>query len=385
LVTLLATRRDRVLLACLTALVLTLALGLAVVPSRAQAAVDRSGLARLVYTPGQRASYAYGPSVVSSGARTYYFSCHSRSAGEIRDSIWAGHSDGGATQGDHLVVAPSASGWDSHHICDPSVVAGTFRYAGTTYRYAMFYLGTDRENTDNRIGVALATSLDGEWVKYPEPIVGIPAGAEDTWGVGQPSAITTDPANGEVLLFYTDGTAGTVAYRRDLVLGDLDHPTIHPPQPVTSAGLGGDVLHNFDVAYDPRRDRFYMAREAGPRPTSQPVNISDRVEVDSISAGGLRTGAGAWRVENRITPKTTGFARNHNPGLLRTVHGTLPAGDSIEVVLSRSTVGAFPGTLYSYDLWSVTGSLSAANGGRNSDRHHWLQQDRIGRGFPRPS
>ena len=349
-----ATSRARVVLVCLTAL----ALVLVAVPPRAQAAPDRSGGARLVYTPDQHDTYAYAPSVVSSGAGTYYFSCHSRTPGDIRDSIWSSRSDGGVPDGGHVVLAPSASGWDSHHICDPSVVAGDFRYAGVAYRYAMFYLGTDRHNTNNQIGVAFATSLDGEWVRYPEPIVGVPPGAEDTWGVGQPSAITTDAADGEVLLFYTDGSAGTVAYRRSLVLGDMDDPRIGRPRPVPTAGLGDDVLHNFDVAYDRAGERFYMVREAGPRPTSPPTNISDRVEVDSISARGLETGTGSWRVEERITSATTGFARNHNPGLLRTAHGALPAGDEIEVVLTRSTEGDFPESLYSYDLWSVTTSSS---------------------------
>ncbi len=360
----LATSRARLVLVCLT----VVGLLLAVEPPRAQATLDWSGGARLAYTPGEPRTYAYAPSAVSDGPDTYYFSCHSSAPGDIRDSIWVSRSDAGTPQAGRPVVAPSASGWDSHHICDPSVVAGTFRWAGTTYRYALFYLGTDRHNTNNQIGVAFATSLDGEWVKYPEPIVGLPAGAEDTWGVGQPSAVTLDAARGEVLLFYTDGTARTAGFRRDLVLGDMDHPVVDPPRPVPRAGLGGEVLHNFDVAYDRARDRFYMVREAGPRPMSQPVIISERVEVDSISARGLRTGAGAWRVENRITPGTTGFPRNHNPGLVRTVDGSLPAGDELEVVLTRSTVGDFPATLYSYDLWSLTGALSADDGDGIGDR-----------------
>lgn len=343
--------RARAVLFLLTVLVL------AVLPRPvAQAGVDWSGPARPVYSPAQPGSYAYAPSAVSDAGRTYLFSCHSSAPGEIRDSIWSVRTDVPG-QG-RMVLAPSATGWDSHHVCDPSVVAGAFQHAGTTYRYAMFYLGTDRDNTDNRIGVAFAHSLDGQWVKYPRPLVDIPAGGAATWGVGQPSATTVDAAAGEVLLFYTDGSAGTAAYRRQLVLGNMAEPVVGPARAVTTAGLGGDVLHNFDVAYDGRRDRFFMAREAGPRPTEQPTYISSQVEIDSISGADLWSGTGAWRVESEITPETTGFPRNHNPGLLRTVHGGLPAGGTIDVVSTRSVTGEFPGTLFSYDLWLLTGVLS---------------------------
>ena len=338
---------------------LVAALVLAGLPSpAAQAAVEWSGPVRPVYAPAGEGTYAYAASTVSDRGRTYVFSCHSSAEGQIRDSVWLTEVADDTVRSSRMVLAPSASGWDSRHTCDPSVVAGRFSYAGVTYGYAMFYLGTDRDNTNNQIGVAFARSLDGEWVRYPHPVVPVPAGAEATWGVGQPSAVTMDHASGEVLLFYTDGTGSTGGYRSLLVLGDMDEPLVHPARTVTSAGLGGDVLRNFDVAYDRRDDRFYMVREAGPRPAESPTNISVGVEVDSIPGADLRSGSGEWRRENAITPETTGFPRNHNPGLVRTVHGSVPSGGGLEVVFSRSALGPFPDTLHSYDLWSLRGTIT---------------------------
>jgi hypothetical protein len=126
---------------------------------------------------------------------------------------------------------------------------------------------------------------------------------------------------------------------------------------VTTAGLGGDVLHNFDVAFDVRRDRFYVAREAAPYPSTAPSYISSSVEVDSMAAADLWSGTGAWRVEGRITPAVTHLPRNHNPGILRTVDGTLPSGGGLGVVVTGAVTGAFPAVLSSYDLWTVTKRL----------------------------
>lgn len=352
-------RRARRVLAVRLVLVVCAVLGLDTVVAPGAAAdpglVWSSTGAHRTYAPGAPGTYAYAPSAVTEGGRTYYFSCHNDVGGVIADSVWFAQAVKGKVRRQQSVLDPSPGGWDDHHVCDPSVVAGNFGYAGARYSYAMFYLGTDQDSTGNQIGVAFATDLAGPWVRSPSPIVSIPPGAASTWGVGQPSATTVDAASGSVLLFYTDGTAGTLPYRRNLDLGDAAHWVVGEPEPVTTAGLGGGPLHNFDVAYDPRRDRFYVAREAGPRPTDSPTYISARIEVDSIAASDV--GTGTWRVEGEITQAMTGLARNHNPGIVRTVQGTLPAGDRIDVVVSGSTTGPFPQTLFSYDLWTITGTF----------------------------
>lgn len=300
--------------------------------------------------------YTYAPSAVSAGGSTYYFTCHNSVRGVIRDSVWFAEVRGGRLIHERPVLTPSRSGWDSHHVCDPSVVAGRFGFAGRTYSYAMFYLGTAADNTGNQIGVAFADELAGPWTRSPAPVVGIPDSASSTWGVGQPSAVTLDASSGSVVLFYTDGTAGTVAYRQILILGTGGWER-GEPAPVPTTGLHGDVLHNFDAAYDVEQHRFYIAREAGARPTSTPRNISTSVEVDSMNAVALASGTGSWRVEGRITPQVTHLSRNHNPGILRTVYGTLPSSGVLGVVVSGAATEAFPAVLSSYDLWTVSRKL----------------------------
>jgi hypothetical protein len=302
------------------------------------------------YAPGRPGLYAYAPSAIQDHGSTYYFTCHNSRSGVIRDSIWFAQVDRGRVVREEPVLSPDPGGWDSYHVCDPSVVAGSFGFRGATYSYAMFYLGTARHNTANQIGVAFADNLAGPWVRAAAPLVTIPRSASSTWGVGQPSATTLDPATGSVLLFY----------RRHLVLGDAADWRVGRPLRVTTVGLSGDVLHDFDVAYDRRRDRFYIAREAGPAPTSAPTNVSTSVEVDSISGDALESGSGGWRVEGRITPAITHLPRNHNPGIVRTPYGALPDSARIDVVVSRATTGAFPAVLFTYDLWTVSRKLAGA-------------------------
>ncbi len=78
----------------------------------------------------------------------------------------------------------------------------------------------------------------------------------------------------------------------------------------------------------------------------------------SIAGSHLWNGTGSWTVETNITPAQTGFDRNHNPGLLRTRYGTLPDPGSLTVVFTKANAGAFPSSLWSYELWQVTGAIS---------------------------
>ncbi|WP_143174023.1 glycoside hydrolase family protein [Streptoalloteichus hindustanus] len=324
------------------------------------------GGAQRVYSPGGPEQYSYAPSAITDSGHTYYFTCHNATSAVIRDHVFFSQVDsaGATPQRDHFVLAPGAQGsWDATHICDPTVVAADVRYRQNTYHYVMFYLGTDRDNTRNRIGLAVANDLAGPWVKYPEPIVDTPFDDERAWGVGQPSATTIDPRRGEVLLFYSQGgPSETSAWRRHLKLSDLDRPTVGPAVRVSNEGIRGfdgtpDVLHNFDIAYDPPLDRFYTIREQGPYPPDAPNYISSQLEIVSIDGASIWNGGGTWKVEGRITPASTGFPRNHNPGILRNIYGMLPESGLLTAVFTKSRAGDFPDSLWSYDLWQVTGTL----------------------------
>ena len=304
------------------------------------------------YAPSGRQMYAYAPSAISDGGQTYVYTCHNKVNGVIDDHIFYTHI--GRAGEDRPVVAPG-SGWDSQHICDPTVVAVDVHYGGTSYRYAMFFLGTDLPNSRNQIGVAFANSLGGPWVKHPEPVVRTPYSDPAAWGVGQPSATTINPNTGEVMLFYTRGGPDeTQAYFRTVNLATM---TVGNPVRITNAGLADRTLHNFDVAYDPQNDRFIAIREAGPRPSEQPDFISAQVEVVTLLGADMWAGTGTWEPIGTIGQAQTAYPRNHNAGLLRTVYGTLPSSNSVTAVVSVGLVGPHPASLYTYELWKTTAPI----------------------------
>lgn len=353
---------------CLTAAVLAVTAGL-VTPAAAQATPSHRPHAtiswnasslREIYVPPS-GEYSYAPSVLDLGATRWVWTCHNAQSRVIRDHIFLEKFVHGRLVEDRSVLQATAGAWDSFHTCDPSVVSGRFRLNGTKYRWAMLYLGNDLDaSAHNQIGVAFATTPDGPWVKYPHPIVAFQNTHQ--WGVGQPSAIATDPRSGRLALFYTQGDTSTRAYWRSLDFSDMDAPAIGRPHPVTIAGLRGtdgssDYLNNYDIAYDRSRYDFIIVREQHPYPTVNPSWIGQSIDVDTISAAGLLTGKGTWRSLNSITPTLTGLARNHNAGLVRTRDGSLPTPDQVSVVFTSSCAGTTCDSLFNYNLWQLTGRI----------------------------
>ncbi len=317
---------------------------------------------RPIYDPPGR-HYSYAPCAVVERKRERYWTCQNQEDGVVRDSIfYTERVKGKIILSKPVLVAGAPGAWDSFHVCDPCVLGGQFRFAGTRYRYALFYLGNDVDaSRHNQIGVAFANNLAGSWVKYPRPVVTWPD--DQSWGVGQPSATSLD-RKGRLVLFYTLGSrTETRGVWREVDLGDMSRPMTGTPRPVPNAGLtdingGPDFLNNFDVVYDPRRARFYAVREQHPYPRDHPSYITSSQQVVSISNDGLR-GGGQWRVEGEIGPPLTGLARNHNAGIARTLYGTLPRHDSIHVVFADSCAGSEcrDRAEWSYDLWEIKGLL----------------------------
>lgn len=320
---------------------------------------------RKIYDPPGR-FYVYAPSAVIDGKVERYWTCHNHREGAVEDSIFYTERVEGKVVVSKPVLTGGAPGaWDSFHVCDPAVIAGKFRLNGRAYRYALFYLGNDVDaSTHNQIGVAFTNDLSGSWVKYPHPVVRSPD--DRSWGAGQPSATGLD-GKGRLQLFYTLGSlTETRAMRRELDLSDMSRPSVGPPIPLTNAGLTDargrpDFLNNFDIVYDPRRDRFYAVREQHPYPPDHPAYIASSQQVVSISGAQLRRGrrGGRWQVEGEINPALTGSPRNHNAGIERTLRGTLPRPDSIRIVFTDGCAGSEcrDRAEWSYDLWEVRGAL----------------------------
>ena len=309
----------------------------------------------------QSPGYSYAPSAIA-GSTERYYTCHSRVSGDVRDHAFLTKRSGGSVASSASALAPSASGWDSYHLCDPSVIRVNATLGGQSYTHAMFYLANDMNcSCHNQIGVAYSNSLDGPWVRYGSPLVPFKAGEPSSdWGAGQPSATTIDANSGTAVLTWTEGYGGPNKGKMAMVDLDGAAPVVTGVHDITTSGLidangNPDDLNNFDIVYSPQRDRFYMVRERHPYPASSPNYISTALEVLSTPGSDMWGGTGTWTVEGVIDSSVSGAARTHNPGFLRTEYGTLPNENEITVVYTTATLD--PGSLWSYALSRTTAAL----------------------------
>jgi hypothetical protein len=237
-----------------------LVLALLLVPAAVAASLAWDpGSIRQVYQPTGNGPffYAYAPSAIESGSTLRFWTCHNTESGVIRDDAFYTRIDAGRVVADRSALSHRAAGWDSFHICDPSVIRVNAAYDGVTYRYAMFYLGNDVDASEhNQVGVAYASSLEGPWVRYPLPLVAFAGTNTKQWGAGQPSATTINPDDGTALLFWTEGYGSTKTYRAKVDLDGPGGPVVEPKLELATNRLHGtdgsqDWLNNADFAYDP--------------------------------------------------------------------------------------------------------------------------------------
>jgi hypothetical protein len=311
--------------------------------------------------------YCYAPVVVRDGGSVHYWFCRNAEAGVIRDHIFHFQQSKSSVKPGPLskVFSPApGNGWDSFHVCDPSVVKGRFGFDERRYSYAMFYLGNNVDaSADNQVGVAFANSPGQEWLRHPEPLVSYPPRGH--WGAGQPSAVNLD-GKGRIALFYTKADPRTAAYVRTIIFSRDGKISVGEETRLPTAGLIGtegrpDHLNNFDVALDTARKRYFAVREVHPYPRTNPNFISTTVEVVSIPVDEIQSPNARWTSEGIIGPELTGHARNHNAAIEKTWFGALPDRDRIRVVFTVSCAepdcaGRTP--LWTYHLWQISGTIT---------------------------
>ncbi|HHW00211.1 MAG TPA: hypothetical protein GXX36_11720 [Clostridiaceae bacterium] len=322
-------------------------------------------VSKMEFNDGPGDYYNYCPSYIqASPTERYMFYCKNKDSGSVVDYIYyrkATYSGGKWNWGNqNIALAPSGSGWDSVHVCDPDVKQGSFTYNGHTYSYVMFYLGTDQyDNCHNQIGVAFADSLDGPWVKYSgNPL--IPYSDRTTWGVGQASATCVDGV-GRMLLFYTKGTSWTdpnqtYICRREINIANMSNPSIGTEYRVFENGLTDKTpnsfcFHNAAFAYDGATDRFYMVRDRGIEENVLPDFVSSEIQVAYTSGSNIWSNSGTWTVEGMLSCDQTGHARNHNACLLTDTWGGLVGGaNGYTIAYTSSDTGS--NWLWSYRIFT---------------------------------
>jgi len=315
-----------------------------------------------VYTHADGIS-SYAPSSIRIGNLRYAWTCHNHDPFVVRDDIVMAKWENGHLIEDRSALSHSFFGWDSFHVCDPSVMRSEIVFNKTAYHWVMFFLGNDvNRSAHNQIGVALAQTVEGPWEKLPQPVL---THAEDGgWGIGQPSAVPLD-GKGRFLVIYS----GAGLHAATVNLSDLDHIVVSPPIDVSSKGLESltklsPAVSNVDIAYSPDRQHIYAVGDVRTGEKHYPGFITSRLAVLSIDAHDLARGSGVWRVESVIGSELTGFPRNHNTGLVRDADGTLAGNGRLTVVFTQScaTGSDHPCNAraeWTYDLWELSAPLQS--------------------------
>ena len=194
---------------------------------------------------------------------------------------------------------------------------------GVSYQFAMFYTGTqDPEGNGGRnsIGVAFATSLAGPWVKRTGAL--IERRAEESWGVGQPTATAIE--GGRVLLAYTRSNP-TRMYAQELDLSDAGSPIVRKAAwALSTQGIPDGLLCRGDMGFRPTDRRFYMVHDAK-QSAPDPTWLSNTVFCSSIAEADFWDDqqTGSWTLHGTIDQETTGWVKNHNAGLVKNLYGML--------------------------------------------------------------
>lgn len=298
--------------------------------------------------------YNYCPSPVRVDEKTMYvFYCANTWPGLVIDDIYARKgtlADGRWTFGAKFrVLQPDRLGWDCIHVCDPDVIRGEFRYRGETYSWLMVYLGCDIHYCyHNQIGLAFAKEIGGPYVKYDgNPIVRY----DETfhWGAGQACLVSLD-GKGRFRMLYTQTVheyerrlQQSRTFWRDFDLSDADCPVIgeevmmHEGGIENRDGTGDASVFNPTIAWDRKRDLYYLTREGTPFDnTRQPDFIAPYTQVCAISRSDFEQNEGGWKTVYDIDAKDTGFERNHNAGIVKNAYGWLAEDGALPVAVTVS-------------------------------------------------
>lgn len=286
--------------------------------------------------------YSYCPSALKQDDGTVHlFFCGNPESLIMVDNIYHVkiNPDGTQTAPKSVLQPGTAGTWDDHHTCDPSVIAGSFNWNNTTYKYAMFFLSNMYGVFYNEIGVAFSNDLNADsWTKYPTQIVKktwttdgdqLIGGGGKSWGVGQPSVVSLD-GKGKLLLTYTVGDiGGTRIVWSEADFSNVENYTITPPMTIVQTGLKGidnqsrDYTCNSEFAIDKEADKIVMIRPIQPMPSDYPAYLNSALEIDYMNLTDFIKQSGFWTPICRITPEDTGYPRNHNATLLRDNYGHL--------------------------------------------------------------
>lgn len=178
-----------------------------------------------------------------------------------------------------------------------------------------------------------------------------------------PSLISVD-GKGKVLLFYSS-TKRRIGVRI-LDLSNLNNLVESFIGSVASNGVVNSVgqkcnLGIADFAYDKNAKRLYVTsvtNEKNPADVTKTlVNSHSMVcYVDGLNdmqavCDMFKNGGYTWKTLGYVGPSDTGYARNHNPGLVKTDGGYIPDSGKIGVIVSTGNNDWANENIFTYRLF----------------------------------
>ena len=304
---------------------------------------------------GGAGHYDYAPSfIIDQYGIIYGFICENRDPFKIVDFVYLYKgiptNDGYVWQPGTQIIAPSESGWDNCHICDPDVSEFKTTWKGETYDWIMTYLGVDQWDCNhNQIGLAVSKCIEGPYTKYDgNPIV--PYEGRDKWGTGQSTSVVKNDST--IVIYYHSTTENGPYARREIILNDLDNIRLGEEEAVPFLAPNSYPMYS--------EDKIYMVSEERTADYERiiPTWVGDicRVYQAPVDADLLDRENNPWTKIAEIGPEITGFPRAHNPGFLTDTKGYMPDKDKIVVYYTPAVTGE--DWLWSYDLWSATFDLN---------------------------
>lgn len=295
---------------------------------------------------GGAGHYDYAPSVIQDeyGIR-YAFVCENKEPFKIVDYVYL--YKGIPTKNGYkwlpgtMIIEPSAFPWDNNHICDPDVRQFKTVYNGEQYEWIMTYLGTDQwDNKHNQIGLAISKNIEGPYIKFDKNPF-IESADRAKWGVGQSTTVVLNDST--IRLFYSNSNGGFTY--RDIILNNLDN--IRFGEEAKIPGMGG----NNYPAYSSKN--VYMVSERRVDMDKQiPTWVGNVCELTYIPRKqDLSTDGSQWIKIGAVTPKESGFPRNHNPGILTDPKGYMLSDDELIMYFTTAVTGT--NWLWSYNLYSA--------------------------------
>ena len=205
--------------------------------------------------------YNYAPSVITENGTTDFWWCGQGKTDVIFHRSYSPQTGFSPAQ---VVFQPTSGSWNRMHVCDPSVIKGSFTNSADNqhYAYAMYYSGVDNApGNNNQTGLAFSNDKIN-WVNYPDPVISPlnSAVAQGNYGNGQPSTINVD-GRSDLLVFTTDlsGPQGIAGFGDLYVRRTADGVNFDPPIRIPNEAIDGTTVNpNSDFAYDQTKGDVYV-------------------------------------------------------------------------------------------------------------------------------